>query len=437
VDYTINAGQKQGTLSNKVTVASTEGGGDEDTNTELNVGILDIAKALAKGQKPVVNKGENVTYTITIKNLSASAALSKVTVTEGTGGGTWSNAQGFALPGASGGTLKADSFVLDTLPAGASYTVDYTVNAGEKQGTLSNKVSIISESGGGDEDTNTEINVGILDIAKALAKGQKPVVNKGENVTYTITIKNLSATTALSKVTVTEGTGGGTWSNAQGFALPGASDGTLKADSFVLATLPAGASYTVDYTVSAGQTAGTLSNKVSIISESGGGDEDTNTDANVGILDIAKELAKGQKPVVNKGENVTYLITIKNLSANAALSKVTVTEGTSGGTWSAASGFTLPNADGNGALKADSFVLDTLPAGAIYTVRYTINAGQTTGTLSNKVTVASESGGGDEDTNTEANVGILDIAKALAKGQKPVVNKRSEERREGKEWNMT
>jgi uncharacterized repeat protein (TIGR01451 family) len=423
VNYTVNAGQATGTLVNKVSAASADGVGDEDTNSGISVGILDIEKALAQGQASVVNKGEDVIYTITIKNLSGTVDLSSVTVSELTTGGTWSNANGFTLPNAdTNGALKADSFTLTTLPAGASYTVNYTVNAGQTTGTLTNKVTVASTDGVGDEDTNSGISVGILDIEKALAQGQKPVVNKGEDVVYTITIKNLSSTTALNSVTVAELISGGTWSNASGFTLPNAdTNGTLKADSFTLATLPAGANYTVNYTVNAGQTTGTLVNKVTIESVDGGSDVDIDDGINVGILDIKKTLAQGQSSVVNKGEDVIYTITIKNLSGTLDLPSVTVTELVPGGTWSNASGFALPNADTNGTLKADSFTLATLPAGANYTVNYTVNAGQNVGTLANTVTVVSTDGGSDEDTNTDVNVGILSIEKAPAQGQSLVV----------------
>ncbi|MDR2157440.1 MAG: DUF11 domain-containing protein [Clostridiales Family XIII bacterium] len=423
VDCTVNAGNTTGSLSNNVRISSGDGGGDGDTDTGVNVGILDVEKKLAAGQKPVVNKGEDVTYTITIRNLSGTADISKVTVTESLTGGVWSNAGGFTLPGATDGKLAANGFTLETLPAGAGYTVDYTVKAGDAGGTLSNKVKISSEDGGGDGDTNTDVNVGILDIEKKLAAGQKPVVNKGEDITYTITIRNLSGTTALNKVAITESLTGGVWSNAGGFRLPGATDGKLIANGFILDTLPAGASYTVDYTVNAGNAAGSLSNKVKVVSGDGGGDEDTNTGVNVGILDVSKTPAAGQKPVVDKGEDVTYTITIRNLSGTTALNKVTITETLTGGTWSKASGFNLPGAGLDGKLTANSFVLGVLPAGANYTVNYTVNAGNATGSLANKVRISSEDGGGDEDTNTDINVGILNISKTPATGQNTVVNK--------------
>ncbi|MDR1183949.1 MAG: DUF11 domain-containing protein, partial [Coriobacteriales bacterium] len=430
VNYQIVA--EAGTLANTVTATDGGGGGggntDTDTNTDVHAGSLEITKKPAVGQPGIVKMGDPVTYTITIRNLGTQAtdALTDVSIVENMPG-TWSDALGFDL----GAALQPgdNSLLIDTILPGRTCTVNYTVIAGE--GTIANTVTGTSDGGGGgDTDTNTDITGGVLDISKAPATGQPLLVETGDPVTYTITIKNLGTATTLLDVLISEAAGmpGGTWSNAVGFTLPGSdANGELTADSFIIPSVDAGATLTVDYTVDAGE--GTLVNTVTGTDGGGGGpntDTGTNTDIHAGILDVHKAPAAGQALTVETGDPVTYTITIRNLGENAGddLSDVLVSEaaGMPGGTWSNAVGFTLPGADANGELVADSFIIPTVATGATLTVGYTVAA--TGGTLSNTVTVKDDGGtggNGDTDTNTDVTANVLAISKALAAGQSSVV----------------
>jgi uncharacterized repeat protein (TIGR01451 family) len=138
-----------------------------------------------------------------------------------------------------------------------------------------------------------------------------------------------------------------------------------------------------------------------------------------GVLHVSKAPAAGQPLFVKKGDPVTYTITINNTGASTVPTNVLVSEGVSGGTWSGAQGFTLPGANADGQLKADSFRLDSIAAGATLTVDYTMLAGE--GVLANNVTVADGGYNNDTDTNTYITAGVLRVDKAPAQGQPLIV----------------
>ncbi|MDR1183982.1 MAG: DUF11 domain-containing protein, partial [Coriobacteriales bacterium] len=287
------------------------------------------------------------------------------------------------------GRLTVDSFIIPVLTKGSTWTVDYTVKA--TSGTLTNTVSAGSGPGG-DSSTDTSVNAGVLNVSKAPKAGQSMVVNTGDDVTYTVTIKNLSGNADIADVKITEYLTGGTWSNAKGFTLPGA-DGTgkLVANEFIIPTLTKGATWTVDYTVKA-TAVGTLVNKVTANSGSG---EDSSTDesVNAGILDISKAPVVGQSAVVDTGSFVTYTITVRNIGT-VALKDVSVVEGMRGA-WSAARGFNL-----SGALQADnSLRIANIPAGAVYAANFTVFANK--GVVMNTVEARS---GDSSDVATDGSV---------------------------------
>jgi uncharacterized repeat protein (TIGR01451 family) len=125
--------------------------------------LLGITKCFNADQNVLVREGDPVTYTIAIENLSKITPLSDVTVSEQLTGGTWPNAQGFALPGATDGRLKADNFIIPDIAGGATLTVDYTVTADE--GTTTNIVTACDNNGSGGHQsgaTDKSVNVGIL-----------------------------------------------------------------------------------------------------------------------------------------------------------------------------------------------------------------------------------------------------------------------------------
>jgi hypothetical protein len=183
--------------------------------------------------------------------------------------GFWSNTDGFDLATSE---QPDGSLLIAHVEPGATLTVDYTVVAGV--GTIVNTVTVADGGGSGGDtgtSTNTDVLAGSLRLDKAPAAGQPTSVRTGDTVVYTITLHNIG-TAALSDVLVTEGMAGA-WSDAVGFDLAAAlqPDGNL-----LIATIPAGATLTADYTVVASK--GTLSNTVVAIDDSGNnGDTATNT----------------------------------------------------------------------------------------------------------------------------------------------------------------
>ncbi|MDR1013540.1 MAG: InlB B-repeat-containing protein [Coriobacteriales bacterium] len=251
---------------------------------------------------------------------------------------------------------------------------------------------------------------GVLAIAKAPAEDQALNVHEGDRVAYTITVSN-TGSGALTDVTVTEGMAG-TWSDASGFDL---ADARQDDNSLHFATVPAKSTWTATYTVIAdkGTLASdgeTLSNTVTATTTDGNTPgtpgtpvSATNTDVKVhkdkGVLDVEKAPAADQPLDVEAGDEVTYTITVSNTFARD-LDEVTVTEGMAGGVWSNAVGFTLPDADDDGMLAADSFTLGFLPIGARWTVDYTVAVGE--GTIHNTVTATDT--GGDKDSATNSDI---------------------------------
>ncbi|MDR2587565.1 MAG: hypothetical protein LBC23_04820 [Coriobacteriales bacterium] len=112
---------------------------------------LKVSKTLAAGQKTLVYAGETITYTITLHAVGAEG-FTELQLIEHPAGGTWSNPTGgLVLPdGASGSTLR-----IAALPAGATYTVDYSVVA--PAGWVSSTVSVSAFGGRFIMITNAEI----------------------------------------------------------------------------------------------------------------------------------------------------------------------------------------------------------------------------------------------------------------------------------------
>jgi uncharacterized repeat protein (TIGR01451 family) len=416
VDYSVTA--DEGVLMNTVTVEgeSDDGSnGDEDSDDSITASIIALSKEPAAGQPRAVKEGDEVTFHITATN-TGTTELDEVTVFEGMPG-TWSNYPEEAT--VNGWTLSVPALAEDE-----ELSADYTVTAGE--GPLVNVIGTADYDGYGPNSAvalNFEVMAGTLFIDKTVAAQQPTSVRAGDPVTYRITIRNTATSELMNapEVLITEQTSGGTWSDAQGFDLPGAdSEGQLKKDSFVIEEVPFGSEWTVDYTVAAGE--GQLHNGVSIANYNGTGtDTDTGSDDSVtaGVLSVEKLPAAGQPLNVEKGDAVVYTIRIHNAGTTHTATNVAVVESMEG-KWSDAIDFDL----GAAQQQDGSLLIPEVAPGATLSVNYTVVAG--VGTIANTVSIADGGGGGSDtgtSTNTDVFAGSLAVDKALAPGQAAQVKK--------------
>ncbi|MTB54001.1 DUF11 domain-containing protein, partial [Lewinella sp. W8] len=416
-----DAGGAVGTPSDDATTGDGTGApGDTEENTDeddadpalISIGEFDLAltKVLSAGQDPVVEPGDEVSFTITVEN-QGEVTADNIEVTDylPTGLSLSANATGwtdngdgtatFAIegelaPGASttitilvtvdAGTDGEDLVNVAEISAatdsedGAVEDIDSTPDtddgndAGGAVGTPSDDATTGDGTGApGDTEENTDeddadpalISIGEFDLAltKVLSAGQDPVVEPGDEVSFTITVENQGEVTA-DNIEVTDylPTGLSLSANATGwtdngdgtatFAIegelaPGASTtitilvtvdaGTDGEDLVNVAEISAatdsedGAVEDIDSTPDtdagndAGGAVGTPSDDATTGDGSGApGDTEENTDEDdadpalisIGEFDLAltKVLTPGQDPVVEPGDEVSFTITVEN-----------------------------------------------------------------------------------------------------------------------------
>jgi uncharacterized repeat protein (TIGR01451 family) len=158
----------------------------------------DLAVSIVPSPSGPVTQGDDVTYTITLKNNGASPAVG-VILTD-----TLSPLETFvsSIP-ATTPSGNAVTFTLDTLARGASITfhvVTHTVGSGQ----LTNSVSATTTGNAGNPDVNPSDNtaqatltvIQPADLAVTATAAPDPV-NQGETLTYTLTVANQGPATAI------------------------------------------------------------------------------------------------------------------------------------------------------------------------------------------------------------------------------------------------
>ena len=313
---------------------------------------ISITKAADKG---TVNAGDTIGFTLTVKNNGPGTANSVVLTDTlpANSGLSWSiDAAGTTAPNCSisSGKLTCN---IGTLANGASVKVHITsTTTGATCGTVNNtgKVTASNEPGDklGDNEASASITVNcpVIEILKTADKG---TVNAGDNIGFTITVKN-SGTGDAAGVVLTDTlptTPGTSWSiDAAGTTAPncGIAAGVLTCN---IGTLTAGSSVKVHITSpTTGASCGTVDNTGKADATNDAADPVTSKASitvNCPKIEISKTADKG---TVNAGDNVGFTVTVSNTGTGDAAGVVlTDTLPTTPGTsWSIdAAGTTAPN----------------------------------------------------------------------------------------------
>ena len=209
----VGASVAPGTVTNTAVVS---GGGDTNTAnntasdpTTITAPVSGSDLTIAKVHSPSsAVPGQTITYTVTVKNVGASASSGPVTVTETPPTGLTIT----ALSGTGWTCTVPTCTRSDALAPAASYpeiTVTTSVGASVAPGTVTN-IAVVS--GGGDSNPGnntasdpTTITAPVSGSDLTIAKVHSPsTAVPGQTVTYTVTVRNVGTSPSSGTVTVTE-----------------------------------------------------------------------------------------------------------------------------------------------------------------------------------------------------------------------------------------
>lgn len=412
-------------ITNTVVVATPTGVTDSDTTNNTSTVITDVVRDADLGVKKVVDKatltaGENLTYTITVTNHGTSTLLKdevlslKEQLPLGLNSVTY-EATGGVYKAANNTFKLAADFPKDST---VSLKVFATVDANYKGTALINRVEVTAPDGVDDKDPNNNTDSTTTTVGRSADLAVVKLANKtevvaGEQLEYTITVKNNGASTLLANELV-------------GFdeQLPvGLSNVTYKEvggtynakdKTFKLATdLIAGASFEVKVfaTVNADYVGKTLVNTVKVATPTGVTDSDTtNNDAKVTTEVVRKaDLAVqkvADKTTITAGEALNYTITVTNNGVSTLVVGDVV--GLDEQLPNALTNVSFTSAGGTYDAKAKTFTLNkALATGESFEVKVssTVAANYTASTIVNTVKVTTPKDVIDEDpTNNESTV---------------------------------
>lgn len=390
------------TLTNSVSVTSATADSDEDNNSITeNTAVVrqaDLSISKVDSVDPVTAGGQ-LSYTITVENSGPSDADGVVVADTLPAGVSLVSTTGCAeddtgVPTCTLGTIATD--------ADAEFTVVVMVDAdAENGGTLTNNASVASTTADPEEDNNSTSEntavVGGADLSISKTDSVDPVF-AGDELTYTITVDNAGPGIA-SDVVVTD-------TLPEGVSLvstSGCDEDDTGVPNCSLGDIVAGgdAQYTVTVTVDSDLAHGTtLSNSVSVTTTTHDGDEDNNSTSQDTLVNRSSDLSITKADSVDPvaiGKSLVYTIMVSNAGPSDADDVVvteTLPEGVSliSTAGCAEDDAGVPTCNLGGIIAGDS---------AQYTVTVSVNSGLEEGdTLTNEVSVVSNSADPDEDNNS-------------------------------------
>lgn len=331
------------------------------------------------------------------------------------------------------GTLK-----ITNMPADSSVDVTFTIKydqAPAGNSDITQLVNIATDNGvdpntitdpdttcpATDDDCATAVIplLGDTTIDKAItaeSKTQDGIAEKGEKVTYTLTIQNNSSVDALNvpvRDNVLESVAVTPWLDLSGAITvnPGstATSGNLTAGDFVIADVPANSSVTITYKLEFGDYGKEITELVNRATDNGQDPDDCPADPTPDCdearidtnppTEIDKKLI-GESENVNgifeDGENLTYELTITN-STGADAINVPVRDNLLEDlptyfTWDGTISVNPGTASYTGDLGTGTFVLDEVPANSSVTITYTIDGGTLPDTVTMVGNIATDNG---------------------------------------------
>ncbi|MCC6317393.1 MAG: DUF11 domain-containing protein, partial [Gemmatimonadaceae bacterium] len=323
------------TNSASVTTPGDGNAGNNTSTVTTNVNSSPLDLAVTKTPASAFTAGRNASYQIAIANLSSRPTTSTVSVNDVLPAGlTFVSAAGTGFTCSATGQTVSCTYS-PVLAPGQVVSLTLTVAVDPNlAGTVSNTatISTAGDSNPSNNSSTTSVNVGsALDLA--LTKAAGPLVI-GSNGTFTLTVRNVGASTTRGTITITDNLATGlTFVSGGGSGFTCTASGALVT---CVRTTPmvAGDVATVTLVVAVGT--GAAPSVVNTATVSTPGDvnpvNDTSTTGSIPVstpvtvpppdLSVTKALIT---PAVS-GSNVTFRVTVKNVGAGATTGPITIVD---------------------------------------------------------------------------------------------------------------
>ena len=392
VSFQVTVDDAENVLENGDTISNTAYVNDEPTNeteTTYQEPVFESEKTANKGS---VSVGEELEYTITVKNTGSAAGTA--IVSDNAPEGTHFAPESIVTVSNADRTY-ATSELIQGIPvelnAGETATVTFTVVVNESaEGAIINKATVNGDETG--EEENPETQTPIIAVNKEVSAETAKV---GETLTYTITVENTGAVagTAVVKDSAPEGTTfkAGTYVAVSNDAKQ-YTEQNLK--SGITVNVPANGEVTVTFEV----TVNNLEDGTKIKNVATVNDKDTPETETTYQEPVISSNKTSSKSAVVVGEEIEYTITVKNEGTTAGT--VVVKDSAPAGTTYKTGSYVVVSNDITQYTEQNlnDGITVNVPAKGEVTVKFTVTVNNdATGTLANTAKV------NEEDTPTTEN----------------------------------
>lgn len=323
ITISMTAPSNAGTANNSATVSNANDGNGTNNTANSSTTVngqadLSISKTSVNG----VTAGQNITFTVTVTNNGPSTA-NNVVVSDPT-------PPNLTFVSNTGGCTSVYPCNLGPLTNGQVVTITSTYSTSASfSGNITNTASVSStttDPNNTNDSASKTINVG-AQADLAVTKSGPASANTGQNITYTVSVKNNGPSPATS-VVVNDATPVGLAfiSNTGGCATPYPCNlGTLNSGQTV--------SITSTYNIPPSYTGSSVSNTAS--ASSAVSDPNSTNDSSTAVTAVGAQtdlqITKSGPTTASPGQNITYTIVVTNGGGTAA-PNVTVTDPTPAGT---------------------------------------------------------------------------------------------------------
>ena len=314
VSFQVTVDDAENVLENGDTISNTAYVNDEPTNETETTYQEPVFESKKETNKDSVSVGEELEYTITVKNTGS--AEGTAIVSDNAPEGTHFAPESIVTVSNADRTY-ATSELIQGIPvelnAGETATVTFTVVVNESaEGAIINKATVNGDETG--EEENPETQTPIISATKtATANGvtstSETVVKQGDTITYTIKVTNTGD--VAGKATVADEIPEGTTFVVGSIAVDGVANSELTADDLakgIQVDIEANGTTTVSFDVTVGDldNGATIRNVATV---NGKDTPETDTEYQEPVISQNKT---ADKTAVVEGETITYTITVTN-----------------------------------------------------------------------------------------------------------------------------